>query len=592
MSDTGLPDLDLRIFLRILRRRLWVIVLVPALVTGAAYLSATRKTELYRSSAEILIARTEAETIFSSQLGTYVDPNRLLANQVRVIGSQEVATLASQRLGFSAGVGASASKTEDVITLSAVDREPQRVAAVVNAYADAYLMFRRSSSAAQNAVVQAELRRQIDPAEARLKELDDIVNRLPAASQDTVRNSQTNERQLLLGNLATQKAQLAQLQAAANVDKGGAQLLAPAAVPGTPFEPNPRRSAMLGLAVGIMLALGLALLLDYLDNRLRGKEDLERAGRGLPVVGVIPTLAGWRDRNGPRVAAIEEPASTCAEAYRSLRTALLFLSLDRSMSMFQLTSPATSEGKTTTLVNLAVVLARAGQRVVVVDCDLRRPRVHQFFDVEPVPGFTSVLMGEVSLSQALVAVPGVRGLRLLPAGPVPPNPSELLASRRTSEILAALKGQADIVLVDSPPVLPVSDATVLSSSVDGTIVVASSNVTQRRQLARALELLRQVEASVIGTVLNQAKVGGVYGYYGYRRQGAAKKYVASSDYGDTAKRRNGRRSRGDDGGADSPAEVAGNGRTAASNGSQGPVDTPVGRRLGAGPDGEPPASTN
>lgn len=571
MSDTGLPELDLRIFLRILRRRLWVIFLVPALVTGAAYLSASRKTKLYRTSAEILIARTEAETIFSSQLGNYIDPDRLLANQVRVIGSQEVATLATQRLGFPAGIGASASKTEDVITMSAVGREPERVANIVNAYADAYLTFRRSSSAAQNAVVQAELRRQTAPAEARLKELEDIVNRQPLNLQEAVRSGQADERQLLLGNLAPQRAQLAQLQAAANVDKGGAQLLAPAGVPGAPFEPNPRRSAFLGLAVGLMLALGLALLLDYLDNRLRGKEDLERAGKGLPVVGVIPTLAGWRDREGPRIASIEEPASTSAEAYRSLRTALLFLSLDQSVTMFQLTSPATSEGKTTTLANLAVVLARAGQRVIVVDCDLRRPRVHRFFGLDATPGFTSVLMGEVPLAQALVAVPGVRGLRVLPAGPIPPNPSELLASRRTSEILAALKGQADIVLVDSPPILPVSDATVLSSSVDATVVVASSNVTQRRQVARALELLRQVDASVIGTVLNRAKVGGVYGYYGYRRRGAAEKYVLHQSASATA----------------APVRDV-----PASNGSLRPVDTPVGGVRVPDPDAEPPASAD
>ena len=298
MSDTGLPELDLRVLLRILRRRLWVVVLVPALVAGAAYLSATRKTELYRSSAELLIARTEAETVFGSQAGNYVDPDRLLANQVRVIGSQEVADLASRRLGFSAGVGASASKTEDVITLTAVDRDPKRVADVVNAYADAYLRFRRSSSAAENAVVQAELRRRIDPADARLKELDDLVNRQPLANQEAVRATQSDERQLLLTNLASQRAQLAQLQSAANVDKGGAQLLAPARVPGAPFEPNPKRSATLGLAVGVMLAVGLALLLDYLDNRLRGKEDLERAGRGLPVIGVIPTLA---DRKSTRL---------------------------------------------------------------------------------------------------------------------------------------------------------------------------------------------------------------------------------------------------------------------------------------------------
>lgn len=333
--------------------------------------------------------------------------------------------------------------------------------------------------------------------------------------QDQAREAQAGSRQPLLAQLAAQRTQLTQLEGAANVERGGAQLLDPGKVPGSPFEPNLRRSGLLGLAIGLMLGFGMALLLDYLDNRVRTKENLEGASGDLPVVGLIPTLPGWRDTKVTRVASIEEPTSGTAEAYRTLRTSIQFLGLDQSLRTLQVTSPASREGKTTTLVNLAVALARAGRRVVVVDCDLRRPRVHQFFGLNSDVGFTSVLLGDVPLSGALQDVPNVEGLRILASGPVPANPSELLAGERTIEILTALQADADVVLIDSPPVLPVSDATVLATRVDGTLMVATANLTRRRQLARALELLRQVEAVVVGTVLNRAGSGwGGYSRYG------------------------------------------------------------------------------
>lgn len=518
MNEPTAPDLDLRAFLHVLRRRMWVVFLVPVLTVAAAVGAAMAKTPQYRSSAEILLVRTQAETIFNP-LQSSADPNRLLANQIRVIQSEDVSGLATKRLGFDAEVKATASQTEDVITLRAVDVDPKRAAAIVNAYARAYLEYRRSSGASENATAQAELRRQIGAAQGRLDALDAEVNARPLTQRELARAGQAEERQAVAGQLSESRSQLSRLEAAANVERGGAQLLAPASVPRHPFEPNPRRSGALGLAVGLMLGVGMALLFDYLDNRIRTTDDLQGVAGGLPVVGIIPNLSGWRNRKAAHVVSLEEPSSALSEAYRSLRTSIQFLGLDRSLRTLQVTSAASAEGKTTTLVNLAVALARAGQRVVVADCDLRRPRVHEFFDLEPSAGFTSVLVGDVALSKALQRVPAVDGLRVLPAGPVPPNPSELLSGPRTTEVLAILQADADVVLIDSPPVLPVSDAAALSRQVDGTLFVATANATRKKQLARALEQLRQVEAVVIGVVLNRTsgKWSGYEDYgYGYR----------------------------------------------------------------------------
>ena len=180
-----------------------------------------------------------------------------------------------------------------------------------------------------------------------------------------------------------------------------------------------------------------------------------------------------------------------------------------------MTSPNASEGKTTTLSNLAVAFAASGLRTVVVDCDLRRPRLHAFFRVANTTGFTSVLLGNVGLTKALQPVRGQERLLVLASGPLPPNPSELLSSRRAAELFQSLSSQADVVLVDSPPCLPVTDALVLSQRVDSTILVTTAGTTTQKAAARAVEMLLQVNAPLAGAVLNGVSVESGYGRYTY-----------------------------------------------------------------------------
>jgi capsular exopolysaccharide synthesis family protein len=297
---------------------------------------------------------------------------------------------------------------------------------------------------------------------------------------------------------------------------GGPRLITPAAVPVSPFKPSPRRDAVLGLAVGLLLGVAVAFAFEHFDDSIKSKEDLERATRELPVLGMIPLVQGWKNKEETYLVSSSEPTSPAAEAYRALRTSIRFLTLDRSVRVLEITSPNASEGKSTAVANLAVVLARAGERVVVVSCDLRRPRLHQFFGLNNTVGFTSVLLGQASLSSALQQVPNEPRLLLLASGPVPPNPSELLASPRTEELLNALKSQADIVLLDVPPVLPVTDAAALATRADGVLLVATVRATSGRHVTRAIELLRQVRAPLIGAILNGAEGGdGGYAYEYY-----------------------------------------------------------------------------
>ncbi len=224
----------------------------------------------------------------------------------------------------------------------------------------------------------------------------------------------------------------------------------------------------------------------------------------------------WRAKGGRHLALIEDPGSNASEAYRTLRTAIQFLSIDEPKHVIGITSSVPDEGKTTAVANLAVSFARAGQRVIVVSCDLRRPHVHQFFGIDNGTGLTSVLIREAPLREAVRAIDGETRLRLVPSGPVPPNPAEILSLDRVRQVIDVLAANSDVVLLDCPPVLPVTDALLLSRLVDGMLVLASARSTSRRDLRRTIQLLQQVEAPVLGVILNRVPAAGGYAYgYGY-----------------------------------------------------------------------------
>lgn len=211
---------------------------------------------------------------------------------------------------------------------------------------------------------------------------------------------------------------------------------------------------------------------------------------------------------------ISNPRSPISEAFRTLRTNLEFSSLDKPLRSMVVTSAAPEEGKSTTLANLAVAIAQAGKRVILVDCDLRRPSLHQLFHARATPGFTDMMRDDALMSNPPVQDTTVQNLRLLTSGTIPPNPAELVASRRMSEVIAALQKQADMVLFDAPPVIAVTDAAVLASKVDGVLLVVSAGKTKRDHAKKAKALLDKVNAHVIGTVLTNVKgEAALYQYY-------------------------------------------------------------------------------
>lgn len=312
------------------------------------------------------------------------------------------------------------------------------------------------------------------------------------------------------------------------------QIVDRALVPSVPVRPRKRRNIAIGLFVGLVLGTALAFVSEVMDTSIKTAEDVERT-IAEPVLGVIPSVRSldkskswlrWRRNTAAAAdgkvewAMLKHPTSVLAESYHTLRTAVLLSSAPRPPQAVLVTSTQPLEGKTSTAFNLAIGLMQTGRRVLLIDADMRQPGLSRMVDIMGRSGLSSVLTGAGKLDQALFQMPDLPDLWLLAAGPQPPNPADLLSSKAMEELLATLRDRFDHVVVDTPPVLMVTDATVLSSFVDGVILVTESQVTGRAELARTHRILEGAGAKILGCVLNKLDLkhdgyyGSCYRYYG------------------------------------------------------------------------------
>lgn len=523
-------------YLGVLRRRWIVIVGTMAVVMGVVAALGLSTTPVYSASTQLLLQPTQSESIF--QVGVSpTDATRAVQNELTVINSLRVRNAVEEAYGGPVGISAVSGGEDDVLILSATDTDPEEAARKVNVYAETYQETKLNATVAELAQSRAVLQQQIDDFQAQIdaviSPVAEIDERIVATPQDspeynrlviereTLNNRIQSERNELESGLADYQQRLQVLQLSERLTTtGGVQILNPATVPGSPISPNIMKDLLQAGLIGLFLGIGLALLLEQIDDSVRTIGDLERAAKDLPTLGLIPQDEGWKNSEAPRVSTKEAPLSATAEAYRGLRTTLQYLALHRPMGVVQLTSASASEGKTSTLANMAYAFAEAGMPVAVVGCDLRRPRIHTFLGVDGSVGLTSVLLGEHTLDEALQQSPLHPNIRVLPSGPRPPNPSELLSLDRTSTLIRSLLDDHAIVFLDCPPVLPVTDSLVLSRCVDASMFIAMSDSTSKRQVKRSMERLRQVDSPLIGTILNGVNAenayGSLYEYYGYQ----------------------------------------------------------------------------
>jgi capsular exopolysaccharide synthesis family protein len=313
------------------------------------------------------------------------------------------------------------------------------------------------------------------------------------------------------------------------------RIVDPALIPNGPSRPNKTRNIFLSILVGLIGGVGLALLREYLDNTVKTPDDIERLAR-LPSLAVVPALSNSTGKRGgrfskllktPVVAAKEGraelishnmPQSQMSEAFRALRTSLLLSQADHPPQVILMTSALPREGKTTAAVNLAVTLAQLGDKTLLVDADLRKPGINRALSLVDGKhaGLSSYLAGVSSLDLITVPHPAITNLAAIPTGPIPPNPADLLSSRRLTELIAELRGRYKFVVIDSPPIMAATDAVILSVLVDGVLMVVRSGETPKEAFTRTRDLLAGVKCHMLGVVLNAVDASSPDYYYSYR----------------------------------------------------------------------------
>jgi capsular exopolysaccharide synthesis family protein len=447
---------ELRDYLRVIRRQWRLIVLCLLVAVGAAALLTLRATPQYASTSRLFVSTPGSDTSAAYQGGLF--SQQRVASYADLVTGDEIAQRVIDNLGLhetparlSGQISATVVPETVILDVTVTDPNPRMAQRLDQAVADEFTDY--------------------------ISELETPPGKHRAPIKATV------------------------------VD--------PAPLPHTAVSPQPVRNVGLAAIVGLLLGVGGAVLRETLNTSVRTPEDIAAAS-GAPILGSIAydatavkqPLVTNLDTHAPRV-----------EAFRVLRTNLQFVDVDRASKLFLVTSSMPGEGKTTTAVNLAVTLARAGQRVVLVEADLRRPKVGQYLRLETVVGLTTVLVGRLAIDEALQPW-GRDGLVVLTSGAIPPNPSELLQSRSMAQLLDDLRQRFDVIVVDAPPLLPVTDAALLAAQADGALLVVRHGRTKREQVHGSVERLQAVGGRLVGVVLNMAPQRGndahSYGYgYGY-----------------------------------------------------------------------------
>jgi len=470
------------------RRRVIVITVVIASVALAVALS-LRSPKEYSASSQLLFRETGfSQALFGSSLFTQgqEEPQRTTQTSIDVVTSLAVATEAESLLktkepptALIGSISVSPNADANIATIKATRPTPREAAAVANAFAEGYITYRRQTD--RSTVAEAE-------------EL--VTQSIKTASP---------EEQAKLAESLRQLGVLRSLQT------GNAEVIARAEPDPAAVSPKPKRDGILGFVVGLFLGSALALLVDFLDRRLKTIDDFERACPDYPIIASVP--------HTPATAALaQQLAGPIGESYRMLREGLRFLDPTGRARCFVITSAEESEGKSTVAVNLAMALTASGRRVVLVEADMRRPAAASLLGIpRHLPGLSDTLVSDGELDEHLVSIEDEPNLAVLPSGTIPPNAADLLSVGRMGEILSLMRASADVVIVDSPPLLPVADTRVLLrlSEVDGVIMVARGSFSRRDRVKAASRVLAASGRRVFGMVLTEMKSSTASGYYYY-----------------------------------------------------------------------------
>jgi capsular exopolysaccharide synthesis family protein len=507
-SDTT-PTLPL--YLRALWRRKWALLVPVLLATVAAYGLAKSERPVYEAHTDLLFRALESSGGVPSQPADIPTEQRIATSPAVAEGAARNLADGTPAEAILAQVGALQVDQLAILRITARGPSAGNAREVVSAVSAAYLDFRRKRDAQNAGVITGAVQRQNRALSDELERLDLEITRLQlgtdgadnAGSGNGQLQALRSRRDTLLGQLAVNQGRLDQLNLQAVTQGAEVTVIVPPTSSEGPVEPRPKRAAAIGGLLGLLIGFGLVLVREQLNRGVRNVDELEQAV-GASVRSTIPKVPSWRRHKEARLIMVEDALSPTAEAYRILQSSLTFLEVGTSAKVLLLTSATPGEGKSTTAANLAIAFAEAGSRTVLVDADLRHPRLHKFFKVDNRHGLSDILTGRASFDEIVKAGgwhQSDSGLALLTAGRPLGHTTKALNSPALTALLGRLR-QADVVILDAPPTLPVADTALLAPHTDAALVVANPGVSSRPALEQLGRRLPSLGTKVLGIVLN------------------------------------------------------------------------------------------
>jgi capsular exopolysaccharide synthesis family protein len=513
---------EFRDYLAVIKARRGVIVQAALVVLLVAIVMSVVTPRVYEGEARVLIAESDTgAAIFGAVVSEFSSqPERSLQTQVQLVQMRPLLENTIRRLDLKMTpedlseqlVVTSVGQT-NIIRVVARHSDAGTAAAIANTVAEEFVSWSQEARRESIQAAAAEV-------ETRLEQAKEQILELGRRIRDEGKSDELDAAlDIATGSYVTLAEKLEELRINEQLETGSGRVVSPAATPAEPVEPNLLRNILIGIVVGLVFGLSMAFINEYMDDTVKSSAQAEQIF-GAPVIGVIPEEKLRKDE-GRRLSVVTDPSSSVAEAYRALRNSLDFINFQQDIKTIVVASAAPGEGKSTVAANLGVSLAQAGKKVVIVECDFRRPTAAQFFRVSHTIGLSDVLSGAQPVKAALQR-PGDENVLVLTAGKLPPNPGELLSSPRMGELIETLEEWADWVVLDTPPLLAVADGAAVSRWADGVLMVMKGSTSSRDAARKAAEVLTNVGARVIGGViwgLEAASAGRGYGYYGYHKYG-------------------------------------------------------------------------
>jgi succinoglycan biosynthesis transport protein ExoP len=526
-------DFEIRKYLGLVKRWWWLLVVSTVIPMAVSYYFVSQQSDLYQAKATIVVGRSVLQDPDPDARLMNLS-NTLAAAYAELVRQGPVTGSVIERLGLdrspeqlAAQIGTGIRSGAQLLEIYVTDTNPEAAALIANALADE-LIRRSPASGGSDPEQQEFVRRQLEELQAKIEGIGEEVDELTTSLSELTSAAEVQDVQDQITALeavrSTYHAAYANLLASYRVESPNAlSLFDPATVPQWPIPSKAKLVVAVAGAAGLGLAVGAIFLIEYLDTSVRWEGDGVQSILELPVLGAVPEVSK------SKAGLSSNQLSPVAESVRAVRANIFLIRPDRPFSTLLLTSPGTSEGKGFILAHLALVLASAGDRVIVVDADMRKPSLHEIFDRPNVRGLADVLSNDERDAEDSLPVPlqetEFDNVYLLSAGRPPADPATLLTSPRLPSLVESLRGRGDVILIDSPPVLGPPDATVLATLAEGTVLVVSAGLTKREVLQQAKDrLLGQQGVNLLGLTVNRVKLDGSY-------------YYSSSDRGDGESKR-------------------------------------------------------